>query len=53
MGYVYQLSQFQFINYRNLERVSERSFTSEQRKKVIYGRIKLGKGRNNRRIIGK
>jgi len=28
--------------------VSERGFTSEQCKKVIYGRVKHGKRRNNR-----
>jgi len=28
------------------KRVSESGFTSEQRKKVIYGRVKHGKGRN-------
>jgi len=29
-------------------RMSERGFTSNQRKKVIYGRVKHGKRRNNR-----
>jgi len=29
-------------------KVSESGFTSEQRKKVIYGRVKNGKRRNNR-----
>jgi len=28
--------------------VSERGFTSEQRKKVIYGRVKHGNRRNKR-----
>jgi len=29
--------------------VSERSFMSEQQKKVIYGQVKHGKRRNNRK----
>jgi len=33
--------------------VSEKGFTSEQRNKVIYRRVKHGKGRNKSRIIGK
>jgi len=39
------------------EWVSERGFTSEQRKKVIYGRVKHGKGeiieKDNRKRKGR
>jgi len=40
-------SQYQWVVLTDV-RMSERGFTSEQRKKVIYGRIKHGKRRNNR-----
>jgi len=46
-------SQWIFTILNETQRVSDRGFTSEQHKKVIYGGVKHGKRRNNRRIIGK